>query len=273
MMRQKRKQACKYNKRWSLYISFCICLSTFQFNMFQVKAEGDVNVNELVKTEHSPTSFISITKIPVTLYPASIDDKTVYLTFDDGPSEYTEKLLALLKEYNAKATFFMLEPNMRKHPKVLKNIIKNGHQPALHGVSHKVEIIYISPQTVIDEMIQANATLKKITGVDSNLVRTPFGSSPFMDASYHRAVAEAGFHLWDWTVDSEDWRYRQGQYVNRIIKQMNTLSYKHKPMVVLLHEKKSTIKHLRPLLEYLQREGYKMEVLDKHFLPLQFEIK
>lgn len=271
MMRQKRRRVYKDKKRWLLYISICLC--TFLFNMLQVKAEGDVNVYEQAKTEHSQTPLIPITKIPVTLYPASIDDKTVYLTFDDGPSEYTEKLMALLKEFNAKATFFMLEPNMRKHPKVLKNIIKNGHQPALHGVSHKVEIIYISPQTVIDEMIQANATLKEITGVESNLVRTPFGSSPFMDASYHRAVAEAGFHLWDWTVDSEDWRYRHGQYINRIIKQMNTLSFKHKPMVVLLHEKKSTIKHLRPLLEYLQREGYKMEVLDKQFLPLQFEIK
>lgn len=258
---------------------FCCCIY-FSVILHEIADKHFIHyakANEFIDKEPAislnTAIFSKLKNIPTTIFPASIDDKTVYLTFDDGPSKYTEELLAILKEFNAKATFFMLEPNMRKYSESLKSIVKNGHKPALHGISHRVEIIYKNEKTVVDEMVQSNATLKEITGIETKLVRTPFGSSPFMNESYHKVMADAGFHLWDWTVDSEDWRYRQGQYVNFVIKQMNTLSFKHKPMVVLFHEKKSTIKHLRPLLEYLQKEGYKMEALDDNFLPIQFNIK
>ena len=68
--------------------------------------------------------------------------KVVYLTFDDGPNQYTPTILDILKQKKAKATFFMIEGNIKRNPKIVNRIIKEGHYPGLHSVSHDVKKLY-----------------------------------------------------------------------------------------------------------------------------------
>lgn len=201
---------------------------------------------------------------------AAIKEKMIYLTFDDGPSAYTDQIIESLKKFDMKATFFMLEPNMRAYPEQLQAIINAGHVPALHGVSHNTAIIYQSEKTVVDEMVIAQATLKNLTGQFTHLIRTPYGSAPYMKPSYKQAVEEAGFQLWDWTVDSEDWKYRNGEFVIRVIQQLENFQFKERPLVILLHDRKSTAEHLPDLLTYLKAKGYETELLNEQLTAYHF---
>ncbi|RLQ95357.1 polysaccharide deacetylase family protein [Falsibacillus albus] len=197
-------------------------------------------------------------------------EKVVYLTFDDGPSAESEQFISLLNKYHAKATFFMLEPNMKKHPEALQDMKKNGEGMGLHGVTHQASLIYRSPQTVVDEMKEDEKALINLTGVDTHLIRTPYGSAPYMKPNYMKAVDEAGFVLWDWNIDSEDWKYPNGEFVQNTIHQVENFPY-HQPKVVLMHEKSTTLAHLESILKYFQKEGYTMLPLNEEIKPVQFE--
>lgn len=195
--------------------------------------------------------------------------KVAYLTIDDGPTEVEHELLDLLASYNAKATFFMLEPNMKKYPDAVKRIVAEGHVPALHGVTHNAKKFYRSKETVLNEMNQAQKTLEKITGYRTTLIRTPYGSSPKMTPEYKRAVKENGYQMWDWNVDSRDWKYRDVSFVAYSIQQIEKLAKKGEDPIILIHSKRSTVEHLPKLLDYLVEQGYSFEVLDASLEPYQ----
>ncbi len=201
---------------------------------------------------------------------AELDKKTIYLTFDDGPTPYTSTIVEHLNSYNMKATFFMLEPNMRMYPDKLIEIIDDGHAPALHGVTHDVSKIYRSEQTVVDEMNTAKQTLIELTGAVTHLIRTPYGSAPYMKPSYKDAVKNSGYQLWDWTIDSADWKYQSNEYVSSVIAQLENYKYPESPIVILLHDRKTTAEHLPTLLEYLKANGYHSEILTEKLISYHF---
>lgn len=196
-------------------------------------------------------------------------NKKVYITFDDGPGEATYQILHLLDQYNIKATFFMLEPQMRANPEVTNEIVKRGHQVGLHGVTHDKKKFYRSATSSLQEMVSARDTLKEITGVHSNLVRVPYGSHPHLSKEAARKMEEAGFIIWDWNVDSQDWKYPGGSFVQNTIWQIESFD-KDEPMIVLLHDRVSTFNHLEKLLLYFIDHGYEMDILQEDMIPVQF---
>lgn len=196
--------------------------------------------------------------------------KVVYLTFDDGPFSQSEAILSLLETYQAKATFFMLEPNMRKHKSAVKRMAAEGHAVGVHSVSHDVKKVYRSPDAFVKEMETARATLKELSGVDSRLVRAPYGSKPYLTAPYLEASRKMDYIIWDWNVDSTDWKLRNGEYVKRVIQGSNSLTGK-RPLIVLLHEKPSTLAHLEKILKHFQKNGYEMRALNESMTPVQFK--
>jgi peptidoglycan/xylan/chitin deacetylase (PgdA/CDA1 family) len=196
--------------------------------------------------------------------------KIAYLTFDDGASPYTNQILDDLDEYDAKATFFMLEPNMRKHPDAVKRIVKDGHMPAMHGVTHQVKKYYASQTSVVNEMVAGQQRIKTLTGADTSLIRTPYGSAPYMKKEYMRAVKNAGFTLWDWNVDSLDWKYRDARFVNTVKQEVTALEKKNVSPVILMHDRKETMKYLPQVLKFLKDRGYQFKTLDDTLKPIQF---
>lgn len=191
----------------------------------------------------------------------TIDEKVVYLTFDDGPSKQTDQILQILSDFEAQATFFYLVPNMLDFPDKVKEVAAN-HAIGHHGVSHNKEVIYRSASSVVGEMTKGKDYLYELTGISSNLIRAPFGSSPYMKPEYKQAVKDAGFILWDWTIDSRDWEYRDGRYINEVTTQYEKLS-NDKPVVILLHEHIETVEHLPTLLNYFKDKGYEFRSLNE----------
>ena len=98
-----------------------------------------------------------------------VDDKTVFLTFDDGPTpEVTEKALDLLKMYNAKATFFCLGKQVKAHPEIYRRIIDEGHAVGNHSIQH-IKRHYYHSKSFLKEIRDASKL------VDSKLFRPPYG--------------------------------------------------------------------------------------------------
>ncbi|WP_052404723.1 polysaccharide deacetylase family protein [Bacillus rubiinfantis] len=196
--------------------------------------------------------------------------RRIYLTFDDGPSTVSHDIIAQLKKYHYKATFFMIDGNIRRYPEAVKLMVKSGEGVGLHSVSHDVNRFYSSVHTVITELQQNQQTLKEISGKESNLIRTPYGSSPHMKPEYREAVNKAGFKMWDWNIDSKDWYYKDNRYVTNVIEQLTRLQNHQEPIVILLHERKETLTHLPKLLAYLKKNGYESHSLNSDMVPVQF---
>ncbi len=135
-------------------------------------------------------------------------DKVVYLTFDDGPGQYTEDLLAVLDKYNVKVTFFTCDTG---YEDVIKKEAEAGHAVAVHSASHDYDKIYASEEAFFADLQKQNDIIKNATGSYSNLLRFPGGSSntvsnfnPGIMSRLTKAVNDAGFQYFDWNVSSGD---------------------------------------------------------------------
>ncbi|MBE7055703.1 MAG: hypothetical protein E7392_06295 [Ruminococcaceae bacterium] len=182
--------------------------------------------------------------------------KIAYITFDDGPTLNTPDIVKTLEEYNAKATFFVLEERIVMYPDFIKQIEHSGSALGLHGVSHS-EAIYYTATSPLEEMEKTNKALKSVLGKGSKLVRVPFGSSYRLTKQQADILKKNGYIIWDWNVDPRD-------SVGTIIPEKVMANLRRDLIrcttspVILLHDRKSTAKLLPHILKYLSDEGYTM---------------
>ncbi len=105
-----------------------------------------------------------------------ISENQISITFDDGPNpNFTPKVLFLLKQNNAKATFFLIGKNAEKYPEIVRQIIDEGHTIGNHSYSHSKNFGFFSSEKVTAELNRTNALLKKIIGKELKMFRPPFG--------------------------------------------------------------------------------------------------
>lgn len=203
--------------------------------------------------------------------PSLDKSKVAYLTFDDGPTRYTALIMNILAEYGAKATFFMLEPQMEKNTEILHRMKREGYAFGLHGVTHNYKEFYKSSESALTEMNTAQAKLHELTGLKTFLVRTPYGSKPYMKPAYMEAAQMAGYKIWDWNVDSKDWFYKDERMVSKTIEQVMALEQRGVQPVILFHDMEKTVEFLPQVLEYLTNNGYSLEALDAGMKPVQLK--
>lgn len=194
------------------------------------------------------------------------EDKILYLTFDDGPTNNTPLILDTLAKYNAKATFFVLEDRIKEYPEYMKRLVAEGHAIGLHGISHDVGVIYSSPSEPLYEMNRANETLQNTLGFKTRLVRTPYGSYPYMSYEQYKILCAADYNIWDWTVDPRDSVGTPdiSTMLNRLKQELKGNNYP----IILLHDRKSTAKNLDTILSYLVSRGYRFEIIDEQMEPV-----
>lgn len=198
-------------------------------------------------------------------------EKVVYITFDDGPTPNTPVLLDTLKKYNAKATFFVLEDRIRQYPDFMVRIRGEGHAIGLHGVSHDYRVIYSTPSMPLREMNKANDALYSVLGIRSHLVRTPYGSYPYMTDEQYKILCAAHMRLWDWTVDPRDGigtSIDSSVLIKNIRRDLKTADVP----IVILHDRKSTAKALDTILSFFASEGYTFAPLDEYTEPVNFKV-
>ena len=136
----------------------------------------------------------------------------IYLTFDDGPSsDSTPQILDILERRNIKATFFVLHYS-EANEKYIKSEQQQGHTIALHGYTHTYSEVYQSADTCIENFRKIQEQVFATTGIKSNIIRFPGGSSNTISRKYCQGVmsevtqrvVNEGFKYFDWNVDSDD---------------------------------------------------------------------
>lgn len=134
--------------------------------------------------------------------------KVVYLTFDDGPSHNTERILDILDEYKVKATFFTIGNENEEYLDDYARIVEDGHSLGMHSYSHKYSTIYSSVEAFDEDYQKISAYLEKVTGVAPWLYRFPGGSSNLVSAipmtNFIKYLNDKGITYYDWNVSAQD---------------------------------------------------------------------
>ena len=181
--------------------------------------------------------------------------RKIALTFDDGPHEMTEKVLDLLQQYNAKATFFCIGTQIEKHPEIVRRILAEDHVLGNHTYSHSKLFGFFSTTKVKDEIRRNDALLAEAVGKKIKLFRPPFGVT---NPNIAKAIAATGHQVIGWNIRSLDTVIEsEDQILERIQKRIQPGG------IVLLHDTSlKTVAVLERLLLFLQSEHYEMVSVD-----------
>lgn len=199
---------------------------------------------------------------PTIIYPT---EKTIYLTFDDGPGPDTERLLDMLKKYNVHATFFVVDTG---YPELMRRIVNEGNSIGIHTCSHKYQQIYANPEAYFQDLFQMQQIIQNATGEQTWLLRFPGGSSNTVSRRSKgimtyltKAVEACGFSYFDWNVDSEDAGGATSS--NQVFQNVVNGVGQHKYSVVLQHDIHSySVDAVEQIIQWGLQNGYQ-------FLPLQ----
>ncbi|MCI8484086.1 MAG: polysaccharide deacetylase family protein [Lachnospiraceae bacterium] len=206
--------------------------------------------------------------------PVQSGQKYVYLTFDDGPSSLTPKVLDLLDEYDAHATFFVVQKNNEKYAEYLSEIVERGHTLALHSYSHDYNQIYRSVDAFLTDYEKVYDWVYEETGYSPSLFRFPGGStngSSYVVSNIIEEMERRGFIYYDWNVSSGDGSNLTT--TQNIIDNVCTTVGNVDTPVVLMHDgsgKDATLAALPAVLKNLSEAGYEFRSLDKTLEPVQY---
>lgn len=198
--------------------------------------------------------------------------KTMYLTFDDGPSkENTVRVLDALKEKNVKATFFVVGENVRKYPEVAKRIVEEGHAIGIHCDNHNYEVLYESVESYLADFEKAYETVREVTGVEVRLFRFPGGSvnayNKEVSKEIVKAMTEKGFIYFDWNASLED--AVTGGEPEQLLANARETTLNRKKVVMLAHDVVyPTSLCIQDLID--QFPEYEMKVLTPEIEPITF---
>ncbi|MGB0524393.1 MAG: polysaccharide deacetylase family protein [Flammeovirgaceae bacterium] len=184
------------------------------------------------------------------------DEKVIYLTFDDGPiSEVTEWVLETLKSYDAKATFFCVGDNIRKHPAIFEQVLADGHRVGNHTYNHVVGWKTHSDQYIAN--IEQCAALLPTTSKSSPLFRPPHGR--ITRKQIKKLLPHYEIVMWD---------VLSGDFLADIGKQNclnKTIQYTQKGSIVVFHDSLKAEANLRYVLprylEHYKSLGYNFQIL------------
>lgn len=193
-----------------------------------------------------------------------IPGAVVYLTFDDGPTDNTPKILDILDRYNVKATFFVIYHKGRE--KTYKAIVDRGHTIALHSYTHEYDQIYKSEDAYFSDLQKLSDYVEKVTGVRSTIMRFPGGSSNTVSRKYNKGimtrltaeVERRGYSYFDWNLDSGD---ASGVTVkkSKLIANIKAGVGTGGELMVLMHDaasKTTTVEALPEIIEIFKNHGY-----------------
>lgn len=196
-------------------------------------------------------------------------EKRVYLTFDDGPSKNTEKILDILEKYDAKATFFVVGQEDYFSKKMYQRIVDEGHTLAMHSYSHDYSQIYKSKKAFVKDLRKIEKLLYDATGEEPVYYRFPGGTSNKVSKvsmkSLTSVITEKGFIYYDWNAMSGDASGKsltKKQMITNVLKDVEI----HNTSVVLMHDaadKKKTVEMLPELIKKLRKMNVEILPIDQ----------
>lgn len=201
-------------------------------------------------------TFCFISQVSFALDEAAVkttpDKGTVALTFDDGPSvKYTPEILAILKKYNIKATFFMVGTNAKAHPEIVKMVLADGQAIDSHSMTHAL-LTKLNNQQLQQEVAGPQTVIFNIIGKKPVCLRYPFGAS---NSHVRSVIRENGIVPVPMGWNSFDYE-RPG--VEKIVNQV--LDHAHSGQVFLFHDgfnkREQTVEALPIIIEGLKKKGF-----------------
>jgi len=244
---------------WQEYIKFLY----IQFDINQIYADFNKQ-EEQITGEQNQSRGAGKKDL---LWGFEIPEKTVVLTFDDGPHyKNTDKILDTLKKYDAKAYFFAIGKNigtvdkgtvkLDKKSKKLKRALAEGHILANHSFSHSVMTKLTKEQQQL-ELSDTNLLIKKVSGKNVAEFRPPYGAK---NKQLVDIAKTEGMRSIMWNIDSMDWATPVPQtIVDNVLKELE----KKKKGIVLFHDiHKQSVQALPLLMEQLNEKGYKVVTLE-----------
>ena len=212
--------------------------------------------NKKEKEEYGTENLVQLHLTDEQKYPGK---QLVYLTFDDGPSKYTNEILDILEKHEVKATFFVLAKE--GYDAEYNRILAGGHTLGMHSYTHKYSVIYSSMQAYMDDVNSLSDFLTEHTGIKPKFYRFPGGSSNSVSKvgiqSMLHFLSDEGYVYYDWNVSSEDASPTMLEASVIAKNVLNGIGSK-KEAVVLMHDaasKRSTVEALPIIIESLQQKG------------------
>lgn len=206
--------------------------------------------------------------------------KTIYLTFDDGPSDRTDEVLKILDEKGVKATFFVIgREEMRPPSSASKRPLRQATSIGMHSYSHDYEKIYTSVEDFLDDFYKLFVILRDEAGVTPTVFRFPGGSlNNYNQGVYKEIIAEMlrrGFRYYDWNLSAED-AAKKSPSASTIVEGITSYSAQKKHGVVLMHDSahcKTTVEALPALIDTLREQGFDFAPLDRTVRQVSFHYR
>lgn len=244
-------------------------------------AEGPVDMADLAGLAPQPPSTPSLSY--QNLYPhlyaqrpllQTAEENVCYLTFDDGPSATSVKILEELAKKNIKATFFVTGKNSQLHEDALRAIAAAGHTIGVHTFSHEYKTIYASVEDYLADFDLMYTRILEVTGIAPTVFRFPGGSiNAYNQKTYTQIVAEMtrrGFVFYDWNAAASD-AVKGGISRQQVVNNVMQSASGNKRLVVLLHdrtENTSTAAALPAIIDGLEKRGFRFEALQNNVEPI-----
>lgn len=197
------------------------------------------------------TALVNTEERMLPIYSVETDEKVVAISFDAAwGNEYTDDILNILEEYDARATFFLVGFWIDKYPEDVKAIAKAGNEIGSHSATHP-DLAECSREQIEKELDETSQKIKETAGVVPELFRPPYGS---YNNELMSIAEEKGYKVIQWDVDSLDWKdISQDQIVERVVRNVGNGS------IVLFHNNAQYVSQYLPqILEKLTRDGYKI---------------
>ncbi len=237
---------------------------------------GDYQIWYSIASEEGDTitEIRNVKVLPAEL-PESVmpQEKTIYLTFDDGPGPYTERLLDILKAYGVKATFFVTN----QQPKYLDLIgreYREGHTVAVHTSIHDYDVIYASEEAYFKDFFAMEEIVKEQTGEYTRMFRFPGGSSntissfnPGIMSRLTKAMTDMGYQYFDWNVVSGD--AGGTTKTKQVIENVETGCMENTVNIILQHDIKNySVDAVEKIIQWGQANGYTFRALTMESPPM-----
>ncbi len=182
-------------------------------------------------------------------------EPVVSLTFDDGPTRYTDDILAVLEDYQVKATFFLIGSQLNRYSSYVKRLIPEGHSVGNHSYDHR----HISAQSEADllkNIAKTQLLFHDLLGILPLYYRPPYGD---VNSKQELLLQKHFSYLVRWSIDPKDWDQKQS---NKDI--IDHITTRLKPgAIIVLHERKRTVRLLAELIEAIHLHGYQVVSLDE----------
>lgn len=204
--------------------------------------------------------------------------KIVYLTFDDGPSDNTDRILDVLKQENVKATFFVSAQFGTKEERAqrMRRILEEGHTLGLHTYSHDYGKIYASIDAFLSDLNEINEEVYAATGYQADLIRFPGGSANSHNRNIcerlSKEVTRRGYTFHDWGVSCGDPEGEELSVYQILRKTLEVCEGQEKTEVLFYDTpvQNSTVDALDELIQVLRSDGYELRALDGTIRPIQY---